>query len=61
MKIVVALIAVAIGLVGCTTTNSGYPQPASRGGGWENFRADVSGTPIKVAARRAATETCRGS
>ena len=61
MKALPLLLAVAIALAGCTTTNTGYPQPSSRGGGWENFRADVSGTPIEVVASTAATEAGRAS
>jgi hypothetical protein len=48
----------AVALSACTTTNTGYPQPASRGGGWENFRAGVPGPTIEAAARTAATELC---
>lgn len=48
MKVVIALLAVAIALAACTTSNTGYPQPSSRGGGWENFRADVSGTSAMI-------------
>ncbi len=39
----------AFALAACTTSNTGYPQPGSRGGGWENFRADVSGQPTEAA------------
>lgn len=33
MKVVIALLAVAMALSACATTNTGYPQPAWRGGG----------------------------
>lgn len=36
-------LALAFAFAACTTSNTGYPQPSWRGGGWENFRADVSG------------------
>ena len=43
------VLALAFTLAACTTSNTGYPQPGSRGGGWVNFRADV-GQPTEAAA-----------
>ena len=46
LRFVLAVVLVAAFAVGCTstgTTGGGYSPKGSRGGGWENFRAE---TPV---------------
>ena len=49
-RFVLAVVLVAALTVGCTSTGTtggggGYSPKGSRGGGWENFRAEVPVTP----------------
>jgi hypothetical protein len=50
IRFVVAVVLVAALTVGCTSTGTsggggGYSPKGSRGGGWENFRAEMPAMP----------------
>ena len=54
LRLILAVVLAAALAVGCTSTGTtggggGYSPKGSRGGGWENFRAELAVTPGSLA------------